>query len=181
MFGSRMESDRGNVYPGPTAHYGRERAKYNIPPSFVCDNVKAPIPYVKDETPKTDPLFFSSGRRHTRWTGDWSSDVCSSDLLLGWRLVRPELPPELVGHDRLVAAPARGAEQLAEDHLRVPGRQRRVPGLVVVARVVEEVDACLARGPHDADALIPADPFVGTPGPERQPAHLQVAAAQGGH
>src|SRR5438876_8702968 len=25
-------------------------------------------------------LFFSSRRRHTRWTGDWSSDVCSSDL-----------------------------------------------------------------------------------------------------
>src|SRR6266581_1716382 len=23
--------------------------------------------------------FFSSRRRHTRWTGDWSSDVCSSD------------------------------------------------------------------------------------------------------
>src|SRR6267154_4282289 len=29
--------------------------------------------------------FFSSRRRHTRWTGDWSSDVCSSDLC--------ELPP----------------------------------------------------------------------------------------
>src|SRR6266480_5366789 len=27
-------------------------------------------------------FFFSSRRRHTRWTGDWSSDVCSSDLLL---------------------------------------------------------------------------------------------------
>src|SRR5690348_17435761 len=27
-------------------------------------------------------FFFSSRRRHTRWTGDWSSDVCSSDL--GW-------------------------------------------------------------------------------------------------
>src|SRR6267154_3816427 len=26
------------------------------------------------------PFFFSSRRRHTRWTGDWSSDVCSSDL-----------------------------------------------------------------------------------------------------
>src|SRR5690348_17474480 len=25
-------------------------------------------------------LFFSSRRRHTRWTGDWSSDMCSSDL-----------------------------------------------------------------------------------------------------
>src|SRR5690348_17684013 len=27
-------------------------------------------------------FFFSSRRRHTRWTGDWSSDVCSSDLSL---------------------------------------------------------------------------------------------------
>src|SRR5438876_9678341 len=27
-------------------------------------------------------FFFSSRRRHTRWTGDWSSDVCSSDLEL---------------------------------------------------------------------------------------------------
>src|SRR6266487_661676 len=27
-------------------------------------------------------FFFSSRRRHTRWTGDWSSDVCSSDLWL---------------------------------------------------------------------------------------------------
>src|SRR6266487_1819648 len=28
-------------------------------------------------------FFFSSRRRHTRWTGDWSSDVCSSDLDVG--------------------------------------------------------------------------------------------------
>src|SRR5438876_7875173 len=28
----------------------------------------------------TARCFFSSRRRHTRWTGDWSSDVCSSDL-----------------------------------------------------------------------------------------------------
>src|SRR6266581_7176913 len=28
-------------------------------------------------------FFFSSRRRHTRWTGDWSSDVCSSDLVFG--------------------------------------------------------------------------------------------------
>src|SRR5207253_8610229 len=25
--------------------------------------------------------FFSSRRRHTRWPRDWSSDVCSSDLV----------------------------------------------------------------------------------------------------
>src|SRR5256885_6408537 len=29
-----------------------------------------------------DVFFFSSRRRHTRLQGDWSSDVCSSDLLL---------------------------------------------------------------------------------------------------
>src|SRR5499425_2337995 len=32
-------------------------------------------------------FFFSSRRRHTRYIGDWSSDVCSSDLterLVGW-------------------------------------------------------------------------------------------------
>src|SRR5690348_18475397 len=30
-------------------------------------------------------FFFSSRRRHTIWTGDWSSDVCSSDLGQPWR------------------------------------------------------------------------------------------------
>src|SRR6266581_6191639 len=32
------------------------------------------------ETDICEFFFFSSRRRHTRWTGDWSSDVCSSDL-----------------------------------------------------------------------------------------------------
>ena len=27
-------------------------------------------------------FFFSSRRRHTRYIGDWSSDVCSSDLAI---------------------------------------------------------------------------------------------------
>src|SRR6266480_214369 len=31
-------------------------------------------------------FFFSSRRRHTRLTCDWSSDVCSSDLALMWRM-----------------------------------------------------------------------------------------------
>src|SRR3989454_934076 len=30
-------------------------------------------------------FFFSSRRRHTRLQGDWSSDVCSSDLAAGWK------------------------------------------------------------------------------------------------
>src|SRR3989338_9991384 len=30
--------------------------------------------------------FFSSRRRHTRWNCDWSSDVCSSDLVIKLRI-----------------------------------------------------------------------------------------------
>src|SRR6266487_1852556 len=55
-------------------------------------------------------FFFSSRRRHTRWTGDWSSDVCSSDLaghfaaaLALARTDRPAMVAELLerlGHAR---------------------------------------------------------------------------------
>src|SRR5690606_41173868 len=31
--------------------------------------------------PLASPFFFSSRRRHTRFSRDWSSDVCSSDLV----------------------------------------------------------------------------------------------------
>src|SRR6267154_5400884 len=40
------------------------------------------------------PFFFSSRRRHTMWTGDWSSDVCSSDLGLAPLFDRVETPRE---------------------------------------------------------------------------------------
>src|SRR3989475_12421798 len=33
-------------------------------------------------------FFFSSRRRHTRFDCDWSSDVCSSDLLANFDVVR---------------------------------------------------------------------------------------------
>src|ERR1039457_3482873 len=42
-------------------------------------------------------FFFSSRRRHTRLQGDWSSDVCSSDLInwraCGGRTSAPDRPP----------------------------------------------------------------------------------------
>src|SRR4030042_3938169 len=40
--------------------------------------------------------FFSSRRRHTRCSRDWSSDVCSSDLNAGAlsQLLRADSPPE---------------------------------------------------------------------------------------
>src|SRR6266487_3638554 len=49
-------------------------------------------------------FFFSSRRRHTRWTGDWSSDVCSSDLYLFFsepknksRAARRAIKPTIIG------------------------------------------------------------------------------------
>src|SRR5256885_10954990 len=37
----------------------------------------------------TSIFFFSSRRRHTRLQGDWSSDVCSSDLTRMLNLLKP--------------------------------------------------------------------------------------------
>src|SRR5256885_13160543 len=50
-------------------------------------------------------FFFSSRRRHTRLQGDWSSDVCSSDLVrrAGGDLARRGPP------DRLARLGAKGA------------------------------------------------------------------------
>src|SRR5690348_1026182 len=41
-------------------------------------------------------FFFSSRRRHTRWTGDWSSDVCSSDLFFGSFAIVPLVGTEFM-------------------------------------------------------------------------------------
>src|SRR3989337_852224 len=43
--------------------------------------------YVKElwNVPSGNFFFFSSRRRHTRCYRDWSSDVCSSDLMIGIR------------------------------------------------------------------------------------------------
>src|SRR5437867_5701325 len=49
--------------------------------------------------PPCDPFFFSSRRRHTRSYGDWSSDVCSSDLI---RIHTGSLHPCLVIDERML-------------------------------------------------------------------------------
>src|SRR5256885_3891207 len=56
-------------------------------------------------------FFFSSRRRHTRLQGDWSSDVCSSDLVKGLtRVMQTVARPSGSSGDAAVApspAPAR--------------------------------------------------------------------------
>src|SRR5713226_6531440 len=88
-------------------------------------------------------FFFSSRRRHTRWTGDWSSDVCSSDLEM---LRAPRFWGDRPGFDRIVFrnVPDPGARvemirsaqaQVAEG---IPPESvddlQRAPGISVVAK-----------------------------------------------
>src|SRR6266513_2465890 len=54
------------------------------------------IIYLYDKINKSTTIFFfSSRRRHTRSKRDWSSDVCSSDLLAALDLLRVGLTPVL--------------------------------------------------------------------------------------
>src|SRR5690606_40085619 len=46
-------------------------------------------------------FFFSSRRRHTRFSRDWSSDVCSSDLLEIVELLREDIVIVLPSHHAL--------------------------------------------------------------------------------
>src|SRR5438034_3507264 len=68
-------------------------------------------------------FFFSSRRRHTRSLCDWSSDVCSSDLL-GLRESRHDLDERGQILDLLLTEPAAegGHAQVSAFALLAPGR-----------------------------------------------------------
>src|SRR5947207_7640678 len=78
-------------------------------------------------------FFFSSRRRHTRSLCDWSSDVCSSDLVLIGNLVAGQLHAFEVELAKAVDEPAvRLAVEtlqlgmLSEDHAAHRSEERRV-------------------------------------------------------
>src|SRR6266850_7312024 len=62
-------------------------------------------------------FFFSSRRRHTRLQGDWSSDVCSSDLRIAERGLRAAPCVAYAGDAR--------AQHRRGDGERAPARCRR--------------------------------------------------------
>src|SRR5256885_13596017 len=57
-------------------------------------------------------FFFSSRRRHTRLQGDWSSDVCSSDLCLVQCAANPEV--FWVQHHNVIFRSSDGARSWTE-------------------------------------------------------------------
>src|SRR5207247_8020301 len=93
-------------------------------------------------------FFFSSRRRHTRSTRDWSSDVCSSDLALAKQLLR-ELGTEVlshvvsVGHVRLERAVTWKEIQIVCANLDSP---LRCVDAATEERMKAEVDFALRNG-----------------------------------
>src|SRR6266513_1431318 len=93
-------------------------------------------------------FFFSSRRRHTRSKRDWSSDVCSSDLIVsvpsgsdgygsdpGWRIGIGEDEPAAV--DRQPPTPATAAPSMpARNKFRRDGEKLRRDGVPAFIRPI---------------------------------------------
>src|SRR5207245_6269060 len=85
-------------------------------------------------------LFFPSRRRHTRCYRDWSSDVCSSDLLALERVPHRQCghAPEVFPLERTtLPRPAAMEPHLVRDRLDLILRQAEVPERATPARSEE--------------------------------------------
>src|SRR2546429_2023008 len=86
-------------------------------------------------------FFFSSRRRHTRCSRDWSSDVCSSDLTPERRRAESEAAAQTLGVRRRITLP-------------LPNRylMDTVENRVAVAEVIREVRPEILFIPYGVDA-----------------------------
>src|SRR2546422_7221025 len=100
-------------------------------------------------------FFFSSRRRHTRCSRDWSSDVCSSDLADLLRLEEEVAEPSFaldLQHDRLAAlAILDGAPEVLD---RFDGQAvQRVDGIAGLQTGIQAAGVERASGDDDAARL----------------------------
>src|SRR3712207_749810 len=101
-----------------------------------------------------DCFFFSSRRRHTRYWRDWSSDVCSSDLVhrihvtqyVAQPLIGDEMGHETVGRPRKFGAMGvhmvAGSAQIEEVYLVyhiVKGRHVAGDGFLFVRKLLGKI------------------------------------------
>src|SRR2546430_12318531 len=107
-------------------------------------------------------FFFSSRRRHTRFDCDWSSDVCSSDLLDAWAATRiaaercraGQGPAMLIAETFRMGGHATHDEREARETFPDALFQtcgKRAPVGLYEERLIESVVA--ARRPEDVEAV----------------------------
>src|SRR6266496_2175916 len=130
-------------------------------------------------------FFFSSRRRHTRSLRDWSSDVCSSDLVATGILEDPtELRAEQIDGERPLDVRGRGDDRLRAERLGRADRERvRAPamagehrhgeaprlvhadnGRVLALAAQERGDHAHGRAPGGAAAAIRSETCSSAPG-----------------
>src|SRR5689334_25398856 len=94
-------------------------------------------------------FFFSSRRRHTRWNCDWSSDVCSSDLVVKGKRVASNVKLALV-----VPGSGMVKEQAEKEGLdrvfREAGFEWREPGCSMRSEERRVGKECRSRWARDA-------------------------------
>src|SRR5690625_5606569 len=95
-------------------------------------------------------FFFSSRRRHTRWPRDWSSDVCSSDLLSVERCGAQNPEHITAGDPELV----RELAQIAGGALATMTVAPETEDAEAVIRALAEVGAVPSLGPTDSSSRV---------------------------
>src|SRR5882762_10656808 len=98
-------------------------------------------------------FFFSSRGRHTRFKCDWSSDVCSSDLIDGGErpiVVRKRRGPVGQPHGEVGACPVEDRHEVVAQHGNAELAHTRDAGAVIV-------DAPIAPGAPQLDVLVHRD------------------------
>src|SRR2546421_1610226 len=106
--------------------------------SFLSQLLVSDCEYRQVQARRLAAFFFSSRRRHTRSDRDWSSDVCSSDLLRlrDGLVLQPQEPAARLPEDRrLLHAQPRarygqsgdgGGDDQARPHTQLRSEERRV-------------------------------------------------------
>src|SRR6266850_6752529 len=123
-------------------------------------------------------FFFSSRRRHTRLQGDWSSDVCSSDLGLPSSSCLEGTPsaetvPELAPRPGEIVVRKRGYDAFAGTSLDGALRARNVTSLVVTGTMTDIcVLATVTAALHRQYRVTVVEDGVATLWPEIQRAAL---------
>src|SRR6266487_5102612 len=101
-------------------------------------------------------FFFSSRRRHTRWTGDWSSDVCSSDLVgePNFQIIQRYVDEMVTASEEAIIA---GMRTIWETMKIIIEPSAAVPYAAIVERKIgiagKRVGIILTGGNVDLDAL----------------------------